>query len=71
MFSFVHLQQIEPSQPEANLMLCDPDMMRIQRNGQFGDFYIPSFVEQQRLLEVNELFRKHMKPTWPPSPKTK
>lgn len=65
-FSFLHLQQVEMPQSEANLMLCGPQMMRVQRNGQEGDLYTPSFAEQQRLLALNELLRKHIKPTKPP-----
>lgn len=71
-YSFLHLQQAvqlhpEVPQPEANLMLCGPDMMRVQRDGKYGERYTPSFVEQQRLLTVNELLRKHMQATWPPT----
>ncbi len=66
-FSFLHLQQAVPPQPEANFMLCGPSMMRVQRDGEYGDFYTPSFSEQQRLFAVNELLRKHMQATWPSS----
>lgn len=61
-FSFLHLQQVDAPSAEANLVMCSPYMMRIKRDGQLTESYIPSFEEQQRLLSVNELLRKHMKP---------
>ena len=67
-FSFLHLKQAALLQAEANLMLCSPNIMRVKSDGKYGESYIPSFIEQQRLFEVNELFRKYIKPTWPPTP---
>lgn len=65
-FSFLHLQQKDtpPRLTEASLFMSSPGMFRLERDGEApSGLYIPAFAEQQRLLAVNDLLRKHMKPT--------
>lgn len=63
-FSFLHLQEKGAPYTEASLFMCSPGMLRLERDGIVpNELYTPAFAEQQRLIAVNDLLRKHMKPT--------
>ncbi len=63
-YSHLHLRQKDAPYPDANMFMCSPGMFRLERNDEVPvGLYTPAFSEQQRLIAVNDLLRKHMKPT--------